>query len=423
MAIAAGTKLGPYEILGPLGAGGMGEVYRARDARVDRVVALKVLSEEFFESEERRSRFEREARMLASLNHPGIATLYSFEEIPGSFASSSSASTRHLLVMELVEGRTLRELLGEGPLPAKRILVIGAQIADALARAHAAGIVHRDLKPENVMVSRDGLVKILDFGLAKAAPLTDLESRAETDARLTTPGVIVGTASYMSPEQAAGRPLDFRSDQFSLGSILWEMASGKSAFRRDTAAETLAAILRAEPQPVADLRPELPAVFGWIVERCLAKDAEERYASTRDLARDLAAIRDRGSGASPAAPAPRVRNRRELLAWSLAVVASVAALVAGLRGARPRGSSAAIIRASLEIPIQPILGAQALSPDGRHVLARSEEHTSVLQALARSCGSASSTRSRRSRSRERTAPACRSGRRTGASSGSSPTGS
>ena len=306
MTLATGTVLGAYEIVAPLGAGGMGEVYRARDTRLSRDVAIKVLPEEFFEGEERRHRFEREAKALASLNHPNVAAIYSFEEVP----SSSLSSSRHLLVMELIEGETLRHAFPPEPLGTKKILEIGAQIADGLAKAHASGIVHRDLKPENVMVSREGWVKILDFGLAKMTEARAQElSSAATEAG-TIPGMVMGTVGYMSPEQASGRPVDFRSDQFSLGTILYELATGRRAFQRDTSAETIVAVMREEPEPIAKLNPRVPVPLRWIVERCLAKDAEQRYASTRDLARDLASLRDRLSelsgeaAAGVAEPAP-----------------------------------------------------------------------------------------------------------------------
>ena len=310
MTLATGTVLGAYGIVAPLGAGGMGEVYRAKDPRLGREVAVKVLPEEFFEGEERRSRFEREARLLASLNHPGIAAIYSFEEIPGSSSSPSSSASRHILVMELIEGETLRHAFPPEPLGAKKILEIGAQIADGLAKAHASGIVHRDLKPENVMVSREGWVKILDFGLAKMTEARAQElSSAATEAG-TIPGMVMGTVGYMSPEQASGRPVDFRSDQFSLGTMLYELATGRRAFQRDTSAETIVAVLREEPEPIVKLNPRVPVPLRWIVERCLAKDPEQRYASTRDLARDLASLRDRlselsgESAAGVAEPAP-----------------------------------------------------------------------------------------------------------------------
>ncbi len=288
MTIATGTRLGPYEVVSALGAGGMGEVYRATDSKLGRDVALKVLSEEFFEDKGRVARFEREARVLAALSHPNVASVYSFEEIPGVPGSAS----RHALVMELVDGETLRHAFPEEPVAAKKILEIGVQIADGLAKAHAAGIVHRDLKPENVMVSREGWVKILDFGLAKLTEARPQQLSAAATASGTVPGMVMGTVGYMSPEQAVGNAVDFRSDQFSLGTMLYELATGRRAFQRATSAETIVAVMREEPEPIAKLNPKIPAPLRWIIERCLAKDAEQRYASTRDLARDLAGLRD-----------------------------------------------------------------------------------------------------------------------------------
>jgi serine/threonine protein kinase len=279
MAVSTGAKLGPYEIVAPLGAGGMGEVYRARDTRLGRDVAIKVLSTEAAESADRRSRFEKEARAASALNHPNIVSIYDIGSESGAF----------YIAMELVDGATLRDALPGGAMAPKRILDIAVQIADGLAKAHAAGIVHRDLKPENVMISKDGFVKILDFGLAKLVD-TARENVSEIPTG-TTPGMVMGTVGYMSPEQASGKPLDFRSDQFSLGTILYEMATGKKAFRRETAAEIIVAIIRDEPEAVAS-SAKVPPPLRWIIERCLEKDPEQRYASTRDLARDLSILRE-----------------------------------------------------------------------------------------------------------------------------------
>ena len=323
MSLSAGSRLGPYQVVSPLGAGGMGEVWRARDTRLPRDVAIKVLPAEAASDSERLKRFEKEARAASSLNHPNIVTLFEL-------GREGSVS---YIVMELVEGRTLRELLADGPMPVKRLLSVASQIADGLARAHEAGIVHRDLKPENVMVSKDGHVKILDFGLAKLSQpeIDGAGSSAPTITRGTEPGIVMGTVGYMSPEQARGESLDYRSDQFSLGAVLYEMATGTRAFERETRPETLAAIIREEPAPIATLNPKVPAPFDWIVERCLGKDAEGRYASSRDLARDLASVRDHISeailsGAAAAAPArPSIRVVR----WAVLAAALVAALVAG----------------------------------------------------------------------------------------------
>ncbi len=330
MTLAVGTRLGPYQVLGPLGAGGMGEVYRARDERLSRNVALKVLPGEISADKGRLERFEKEARAASSLNHPNIVTIYDI-------GSSESVS---YIAMELVEGRTLRELLASGPIALRRLLSLSAQIADGLARAHAAGIVHRDLKPENLMVTKDGFVKILDFGLAKLVP-TGFEAAEGSDlatvTRGTEPGTVMGTVGYMSPEQASGHPVDFRSDQFSLGAILYETASGKRAFDRSTPVQTLSAIIQDDPEPLSTAAPKTPANLVWIIERCLAKDPEDRYGSTKDLARDLAALRDHASGISVTAvgqPVPRrFRPSRALFAGAIsaAVVLAAVAFLAGQR--------------------------------------------------------------------------------------------
>jgi predicted ATPase len=283
--LAPSTRLGPYEILAPLGAGGMGEVYRARDTRLGREVAIKVLPDDLSADPEHLERFDREARSASALNHPNVVTIYEV----------GRAGSISYIAMELVEGKTLKELTALSPLPLRKVLQIGSQVAEGLAKAHAAGIVHRDLKPANLMVSEDGFVKILDFGLAKVVEQDseELSSMRTVVQAQTIQGVLLGTVAYMSPEQASGRTVDFRSDQFSLGSVLYEMATGKHAFRRETAAETLTAIIREEPESIGAVNARLPAPLCWIVERCLAKNPNDRYASTRDLARDLAAVHDR----------------------------------------------------------------------------------------------------------------------------------
>ena len=255
-----------------------GEVYKARDIRLRRTVAVKVLPSHLSSDPERRGRFEREARAASALNHPNITTVYDIGQDEG---------TRYI-VMELVEGKTLRELVGDGPLSTKKLLALATQIAGGLAKAHQAGIAHRDLKPENLMVTEDGLVKILDFGLAKLMPeSTGVDSEMDTLTKATQQGTILGTLQYMSPEQAAGRPVDYRSDQFSFGSILYEMATGRVAFKKDTMPQTLAAIIEAEPEAIRKLNDEIPAELAAIVERCLAKDPEKRYEATADLASEL----------------------------------------------------------------------------------------------------------------------------------------
>ena len=282
MSYGSGTRLGPYEIQAPLGDGGMGEVYRAKDTRLGRPVAIKVLPVAFSGEGDRINRFQQEARAASVLNHPNIVTIYELGQ---------DRST-HYIAMELVEGRTLRGLLLGGLLPIRKTIEIATQIAEGLAKAHEAGITHRDLKPENVMVSQDGVVKILDFGLAKlVSPSGELPDMNTLPAH-TQPGMVLGTVQYMSPEQASGRPLDFRTDQFSFGLVLYEMVAGKHPFAKDSPVETLAAILQQRAEPVAAQNPDAPAPLCWVIERCLAKAPDKRYVSTRDLARELAAIRD-----------------------------------------------------------------------------------------------------------------------------------
>jgi serine/threonine-protein kinase len=280
----------------------MGEVYRARDTRLGREVALKVLPDEVSSDRQRLVRFQQEARLASSLSHPNIITIHDVGESGGS----------SFIVMELAEGRTLRTLLASGHLATRQLLELGVQVAEGLAKAHAAGMVHRDLKPENVMVTGDGLVKILDFGLARLDPAAPPSAFGEqtTLERLTEPGTVVGTVGYMSPEQAGGDSVDFRSDQFALGAILYELATGRGPFQRRTPAETLTAILREEPQAVGSLNPQTPPGLARIVERCLAKTPSRRYASSLDLARDLREELNLLSSASGAAVAEGARRRQ-----------------------------------------------------------------------------------------------------------------
>jgi serine/threonine protein kinase len=318
MPLSAGTRLGPYEIVSPLGAGGMGEVYRARDTRLGREVAVKVLLADVSGDESRRLRFEQEARSASALNHPNIVAVYDV----------GSVDSMTYLAMELVEGRTLREMLADGPLSSRKLLDVAVQVADGLAKAHDAGLVHRDLKPENLIVSKDGFVKILDFGLAKLTETVSSEGLSAfptvAGAPGTIPGTVMGTVGYMSPEQASGRELDFRSDQFSFGSILYELATGQRAFQRNTGAETLTAIIREEPQPMSQANPRVPAPVRWIVERCLAKEPEERFASTKDLARDLRSLRDHLSETTVSETVDTTASRRPLrVSWVVPAIALI----------------------------------------------------------------------------------------------------
>ena len=360
MTLAVGTRLGPYEVLSPLGAGGMGEVYLARDTRLGREVAIKVLPEGVARDSDRLKRFEKEARSTSALNHPNIVTIYEI-------GTEGGVS---YIAMERVEGATLRELLAGGPLPTKKILSIATQVAEGLAKAHAAGIVHRDLKPENLMVTPDGFVKILDFGLAKLAGPPEASgegSIAPTVSGGTEPGMVMGTVAYMSPEQAVGKPLDFRSDQFSLGAVLYEMAAGRRPFERLTRPETLTAILREEPEPLSSAALATPAPLRWIVERCLAKDPDERYASTRDLARDLSQMAARLSSMSapgPAAAAPRKKSlaRAGLVLLGLALGLLAAGVAARVRGLGRTEPPPRLTRATFSPGLQE---QPAFSPDGK----------------------------------------------------------
>jgi predicted ATPase len=291
-------RFGSYEILQRLGAGGMGEVYRAKDTRLDREVAIKTVSVSRHSGPETLSRFEREARSASALNHPNIVTIYELGQVEG----------KHYIAMELVAGKTLRELLDSGPVPFRKAITFAAQIADALAKAHEVGIVHRDLKPENLMVSGEGVAKVLDFGLAKLLTTSGPRGSDIATNTMTQFGMVMGTVGYMSPEQATGSEVDFRSDQFSFGSVLYEMVTGAPVFRKNTDAETLAAILRDEPLPLDTRMLQVPTPLVWIVERCLAKDPKQRYASTQDLARDLAAMRDRLADVPGRPPDPRPNN-------------------------------------------------------------------------------------------------------------------
>ena len=311
-ALATGARIGFYEVTGRLGAGAMGSVYRARDTRLGRTVALKVLRSG--DDPELLRRFDREARAASALNHPNIVQIYDV-------GVAASESGEHYVVMEYVEGETLRRRLGRGPLPIPELLDLGAQLADGLAKAHRAGIVHRDLKPENLMVTPEGLLKILDFGLAKVlpAPLADLEGQETLTRHGTQAGMLVGTLEYMSPEQASGHAVDSRTDQFAVGLILSEMATGRPVFRRDTPAQVLAAVIEREPAPLHEARGDVPPALEAIVARCLRKDPARRFASTDELASEVARLAGRSRAGSlaeallPAPEAPRSAVSAEIV--------------------------------------------------------------------------------------------------------------
>ena len=354
----AGTRLGPYEINSRIGAGGMGEVWQATDTRLGRSVAVKILPAAFGANAQLRTRFEREARTISQLNHPHICTLYDVGE--------------NYLVMELLEGETLADRLSRGPLPLAEALRYGAQIADALDKAHRSGVVHRDLKPGNVMLTKSG-AKLLDFGLAKASAI-DVNIDGATEHRpLTQEGTILGTFQYMSPEQLEGQDVDHRSDIFALGALLYEMLTARRAFEGKTKTSLIAAIVTAEPQALSQLQPLTPPVLEHVIRKCLAKDPEARWQSAHDIAEELRWIGEAGSQAGVAAPVAGHRRvqRRTLIAaavagWLLLLVAAFA----GWRLWKRAELAQQPLRAELTVPGDVIVGlvnqgAAVLSPDGR----------------------------------------------------------
>jgi Tol biopolymer transport system component len=362
MNIGPGTRLGPYQIEGHLGAGGMGEVYRGRDTRLDRPVAIKVLARELGDSEELRERFEREARLLSSLNHPHICVVFDVGRYQG----------LSYLVMELLQGETLAARLTRGPLSVRDATSIALQIGSALDGAHRMGIVHRDVKPENVMLTRAG-AKLLDFGLAKPVINTDLVGRTKT-LPITAQGTILGTLQYMSPEQLEGQPADERSDIFAFGAVLFEMITGKRAFEGTTPVSVISAILRDTPPAVIDLHPFVPPALDAIIRTCLEKNPDERWQSTHDLASQLRWIQQSGSQPRLTVPVRRRPGVRELTAWGLAVVSMVTAAGLAVLYLR-RDDRAEVVRFSVTEPAGALFNprnmvapAPAVSPDGRHVV-------------------------------------------------------
>src|SRR5580704_4525428 len=317
MSLAAGTKLGPYEITSLLGAGGMGEVYLAHDARLGRYVAIKILPDQFSSDGQRMARFEREAKVLASLNHPNIAAIYGLEE------------SNHVpaLVMELVDGPTLADRIKQGALPREDALPIAKQIAEALEYAHERSIIHRDLKPANVKIAPNGAAKVLDFGLAKALEaepsVTDISSSPTLSHAATQAGMLLGTAAYMSPEQARGKKVDRRADIWAFGVVLFEMLSGKPAFAGETISDTLAAVIRADPE-WSTLPNDLPPSINRLLHRCLTKDPNQRL---RDIGEARIAIDSALSATSEETYAPQAVIQeqpptwRRVLPWALAAIA------------------------------------------------------------------------------------------------------
>jgi eukaryotic-like serine/threonine-protein kinase len=309
-------RLGNYEILDKLGEGGMGEVWRARDARLNRTVAVKILPPDVSGDASRRARFEQEAHALAALNHPNVVAIYDIGTEDG----------RAYIVSELVDGESLRAIITRGPMPVRKAIDVAGQIADGMAAAHALGIVHRDLKPENVMVTRSGQVKILDFGLAKQAPTSSGENTATM--ALSQPGTVLGTAGYMSPEQVRAEPVDARSDILSFGAMLYEMLTGRRAFQASSSVETMHAVINAEPPEFDGELGKLPPALATIVRRCLEKRPEQRFQSAADMAFALRSITGSTStnGAQPALAAAKPKKKAWL--WPVAAVLCSAALFA-----------------------------------------------------------------------------------------------
>ena len=362
MSLPAGARLGPYEILAPVGAGGMGEVYRARDTRLERTVAIKVLPQHLSASAEVRQRFEREARTISSLSHPHICALYDVGNQDGT----------EYLVMEFLEGETLAERLLKGALPGEQVLRYGIETADALDKAHRQVIVHRDLKPGNIMLTKSG-VKLLDFGLAKAvqppSPSSSGSVLPTRAADLTQEGTILGTFQYMAPEQLEGKEADARTDIFAFGTVLYEMATGRKAFSGSSQASLISSIMSSEPPPISTLQPMTPPALDRVVKTCLAKDPDERWQTAHDVGLQLKWIAEGGSQAGIPAPVVARRRSRERLAWIVAAAAALAAVWLAVSPPR-RTAPEHAVRLSLSAPAKAsfeFFGNLVVSPDGSRV--------------------------------------------------------
>jgi Tol biopolymer transport system component len=369
-----GTKLGPYEIQSPLGAGGMGEVYRARDTRLDRSVAIKILPSHLSENPDAKQRFDREARTISSLNHPNICTLHDVGHQDGI----------DYLVMEYLEGETLADRLRKGPMPVEQVLRHGIEICEGLEKAHRGGVIHRDLKPGNIMLTKTG-AKLMDFGLAKAsvasaAPISGLTATLTTPPGshpLTAQGTVVGTFQYMSPEQVEGKEADDRSDIFALGCVLYEMATGKRAFEGKTAASAMAAVLEREPAPISSVRPAIPLALERLVKACLAKDPDERWQTVHDVKLQLKQIADGGSQAAPAmalAPTPPAKHTNAL-AWGVAAILAIVAAAALGAAYLANQKDLPVLRLAIAPPDKAQFnisgddsGPAVISPNGRYVV-------------------------------------------------------
>ncbi|HKI85450.1 MAG TPA: protein kinase, partial [Thermoanaerobaculia bacterium] len=369
MTIQPGTRLGPYEIAAPIGAGGMGEVWRARDTRLEREVAIKVLPPELAEDAQFLKRFEREAKTISQLSHPHVCALYDVGE-----EKTGASATVHYLVMELLEGESLAERIEKGRLPLDDVLKYGREIASALDAAHRRGITHRDLKPGNIMLTKSG-AKLLDFGLAKSASegqapidgLTNLKTEAKP---LTQEGTILGTFQYMAPEQLEGLEADARTDIFALGAVLYEMATGHRAFEAQSKTSLIAAIVSSQPEPISKVVAMSPPSLDHVVRRCLEKDPDDRWQSAHDVASQLQWISEAGSQAGVATPITIRRKTRERLAWAAAAILGITTIVVSLLWLRAPEVQKRSFR--LTIPSSTSSYQQAgqgiISPDGARVI-------------------------------------------------------
>jgi eukaryotic-like serine/threonine-protein kinase len=388
VSLATGSRLGPYEVLASIGAGGMGEVYRARDARLDRDVAIKVLPAAFAQDADRLGRFEREAKAIAALSHPNVLAVF----------DTGTHDGQVFVVTELLQGQTLRELISAGGLPVRKTIDAAIQISRGLAAAHEKGIVHRDLKPDNLFMCTDGHVKILDFGLAKAMD-SGVEGGADDATRtmaMTDPGTVMGTVGYMAPEQVRGQAVDARADLFALGAVVYEMLTGTRAFQRDTAAETMTAILKDDPPEASVSRAEVSSAFDRIIRHCLEKNLAERFQSARDVAFALGSLSGseaRGSsGTAAIAPSRWEWLTRERIMWAVLVL-TLGVAVAWLGWMRPPDTTASTfaVRATIPLPagvglMQGVAGRRfQISPDGTHLafvgMSASSGETLYLQPL------------------------------------------
>ncbi|MEO8190586.1 MAG: protein kinase [Acidobacteriota bacterium] len=377
MSLTSGSRLGPYEIVEAIGAGGMGEVYKALDTRLDRTVAIKVVPDHLSKDEDVRQRFEREAKTISSLSHPHICALYDV----------GSQDGVEFLVMEFLEGETLTDRLAKGPLPVEQLLRFSIEIADALEKAHRQGIIHRDLKPANVMLTKSG-VKLLDFGLAKAiapvSPNSSLTALPTIAPNLTTAGTILGTFQYMAPEQLEGREADARSDIFAFGAVLYEMATGRKAFEGKSQASLIGSILRDEPAAISVVQPMTPPALDRVVKTCLAKDPEDRWQTARDVLLQLKWIQEGGSLAGLPAPVAARRKNRERIAWGVAAAFALAAAALAFAFLRRPSEPLRTVRFEIGTPEEVTsIDAPRISPDGRTIAFNAVDSTGKTRIWVR----------------------------------------